>query len=112
MIELGLLSLEDRRLYLDLMEVYKIIYGHVRLSRESIFELVGDAERRHTRGTDCPKNIVLKRCNLEIRRNFFSIRTAKSWNDLPDDLKLCDKMSLFKSNLKSHLIYLRSELDT
>ena len=112
LIELNLLSLEDRRLYLDLMEVYKIIYGHVRISRDKIFELTGDTERRHTRGTDCPKNIVIKRSNLEIRRNFFSNRAAKSWNELPDDLKLCSKMSLFKSNLKSHLINICSVPDT
>ena len=109
--EIGLLSLKDRRIYLDLMEVFKLINGLTRVNRIDIFELTGDAARRHTRNTECPNNIVLKRCNLEIRRNFFSTRAALEWNKLPNDLKLCNRLSMFKTNLKSHLMqnYLEPE---
>ena len=109
--ELGLLTLKDRRVYLDLVEVYKIINGLTRMDRNALFVLTGDAERRHTRNTECPLNIVLKRSNLEIRRNFFSTRAAIEWNSLPVDIKMCTRLSMFKTNLKSHLMtnYLEHE---
>ena len=103
MSELGMLSLENRRIYLDLVEVYKILNGHTKLNRIDLFELSGDTVRRATRGNDCPNNIVIQRCNLDVRQHFFTNRVAKSWNTLPTDLKMSRSLSIFKFNLKSHL---------
>ena len=109
LLEMGLLTLKDRRTYLDLMEVFKIINGLTRVNRSELFELTGDADRRHTRNTECPNNIVIKRSNLEIRKNFFTTRAAQEWNNLPVDLKVCIRLAMFKMNLKSHLLSSYSE---
>ena len=110
LIELKLLSLADRRLYLDLVEVYRIVYGLSTFERRDCFTLVSDMDRRPTRGTDCPLNIVLERSNLEVRRNFFTQRVANSWNGLPTDLKMSIHLKTFKASLKDHLLLSRSEL--
>ena len=102
--EIGMLDLSNRRLYLDLVETFKIIHGITRIDRSDIFELVRDRQRRATRSNDCPLNIIVKRCSLDIRRNFFSNRVADPWNKLPADMKECHSLSMFKTNLKSHLI--------
>ena len=107
--ELDLLTLENRRVYLDLMEVYKMIYGISKINRAEIFELVSDQDRRPTRGSECPNNIIIKRCSLDIRKNFFSTRVVRSWNELPTDLKMCKNMNMFKANLKNHLRSLYSD---
>ena len=106
---LKMLTLENRRKYLDLVETYKIIKRLTRVDSNEIFELVGDNPRRNTRSNDCPVNIVVKRCNLDIRRHFFPLRVAQTWNDLPADMKLCNSISMFKVNLKQYLIDLNSD---
>ena len=98
--ELGILSLENRRNYLDLVECFKVIHGISNVTREGYFELVSDRSRRSTRYSECPLNIVINRCNLDIRKFFFNNRIAPYWNRLPNDLKLTDRLSLFKSRLK------------
>ena len=81
------------------------------MNLNDMFTLVGDNPRRNTRSADCPLNIVVKRCNLDVRRNFFSIRVAQPWNDLPSDLKTCPSISMFKANLKTYLLDLNSDMD-
>ena len=103
LIELNMFDLATRRVYLDLVETYKIIKGITRLNREDIFELISDSQHRPTRSNDCPLNIVIKRSRLDIRRNFFSARVAEQWNSLPTDLKEWNSLNMFKGNLKSHL---------
>ena len=107
--ELEMLDLTTRRQYLDLVETFKIIHGITRLNRSDIFEIVGDNPRRATRSTDCHLNIITGRCSLDIRRNFFSMRMAEPWNALPYDMKTCPSLSMFKSNLKNHLLNLYSD---
>ena len=64
---IGLLTLENRRKYLDLVETFKIVHGHSRVDYREFFTLVGDNPRRNTRSADCPINIIVQRCNLDIR---------------------------------------------
>ena len=37
------------------------------------------------------------RCNSEIRKNFFVVRAAKSWNSLPDKVKGAATVNIFKN---------------
>ena len=101
--ELGLLSLEDRRKYLDLVEVHKIVTGRYSTHHSHWFELVGDSARRPTRATQCPLNIVPQRCNLEIRSGFFSNRVVEPWNNLPSELKMARTTHSFKGQLKQYM---------
>ena len=105
--ELDMLSLSDRRLYLDLVETHKIIHGHTNVDRQGLFELVGDSPRRSTRAADCPLNIITKRSRLDVRANFYTNRVAPRWNDLPFEMKMTSKLNAFKNDLKQHLIVSR-----
>ena len=71
--ELGILTLVDRRQYLDLVEVFKIIKGFNNVCHSDYFTLQGDVDRPTTRGSVFPLNIVHPRSNLEIRRHFFGV---------------------------------------
>ena len=102
--ELKLLKLEDRRFYLDMLEVFKLITNRTNLERKDLFEIISDNPRMGLRSSDCPRNIILRRVNLDIRKNFFTNRIADHWNKLPEDLKMAQSLSAFKLNLKSHLI--------
>ena len=51
-----------------------MVNGLSKLNYREFFELQLDNQRRELRSTDCPKNIVVKRYNLDIRRNFFTAR--------------------------------------
>ena len=46
------------------------------------------------------KEAILKveGARLEIRRNFFSIRAAKEWNGLPEEVKKCTSINGFKDS--------------
>ena len=105
--ELDMLSLSDRRLYLDLVKTHKIIHGHTNVDRHGLFELVGDRPRRSTRAADCPLNIITKRSRLDVRANFYTNRVAPRWNDLPYEMKMSSKLNAFKNDLKQHLIVSR-----
>ena len=41
--------------------------------------------------------LVIERARLETRRNFFSIRAAKKWNELPEAVKNCTSVNSFKN---------------
>ena len=41
--------------------------------------------------------LVVERARLEIRRNFFAIRAAKKWNDLPELVKTSTSINGFKN---------------
>ena len=102
--EINMMSLETRRTYLELVETYKIIRGHTKVNRESLFELVSDNPRRTTRSTDCPINIIIKRCNLDIRLNFYTMRIGNQWNSLPIDIKMSGTLGSFKMQLHKHMM--------
>ena len=70
--ELGLLTLEDRCKYLDLVEVYKVVTETYGTHHSHWFVLVVDSDKRPTRATQCPLNIIPQRCILEIRSGLFS----------------------------------------
>ena len=97
--ELGLRSLRDRRIRLDLIQTFKIVHGFDRVDHSTWFKMVGDNVIRPTRNTAYPKNIIGDRSNTEIRRNFFSNRVVPTWNALPTELKDSRSVGMFKSGL-------------
>ena len=50
------------------------------------------------------KKIVISTARLKISARSFRWRTTQGWNELPDHLRLCDKLSSFKKELKRHII--------
>jgi len=76
--KLGLPSLELRRLQLDLIYCYKIVFGLVKLNCADFFEF---STVSNTRGH--AYKLYKPRCS-KGRINFFSSRVINVWNSLPD----------------------------
>jgi hypothetical protein len=91
---LNLASLKDRRIHRDLIMVFKILKGYVRVDSDEFFQL---SPNRSTRGNDC--KLVVKNCSLEIRRNFFSYRVIKYWNALPNYVVNSSSVEIFKNRV-------------
>ena len=98
--ELGLDTLEERRLNQDMLQTYKICNGKDRIHPDLLFDRVGHNPGRETRFTADPQNILLKRARLEIRKNSFAIRVAENWNSLSNTTKVSLTTKAFKSAIK------------
>ena len=95
--ELNLLSLEQRRENLDLIQTFKIVRKFDDVDPTTWFQLVGDNPARVTRHTSDPMNIVHPTSRLDIRKNFFSNRVVTKWNEIPSEIKMASSISAFKS---------------
>ena len=93
---LGMESLEDRRRRGDLIQCYKTMNGHGDIDPLEWFEFVQDRHDKNTR-THAANNIVPDKCNLNVRKNFYTNRVAKSWNDLPHDVRNAPSTNSFKN---------------
>jgi len=77
---LNLPSLELRRLRIDLIWCYKILFGVVDMPVDDFFEL---SLVKHTRGHSF--KLFKRRSNTCARSSFFSERVVNAWNSLPRD---------------------------
>ena len=87
----GLTTLEERRIRGDVIETFKTLKGFNRVKKEDWFTEISD-NARPTRMTSIVREgqvvkrkavLEVERSRLETRRNFFSIRAAREWNELP-----------------------------
>ena len=46
--------------------------------------------------------LVKQRCNLDIRKNFFSLRIVDTWNKLPAGVAEAPSLQAFKNRLDIH----------
>ena len=44
-------------------------------------------------------NLVPQQGNLELRRNFWSVRVGDKWNTLPDSVKMANTVNDFKKSI-------------
>ena len=100
LVEVGLEKLSERRLRSDMVEVFKIINGFSDVKYSTWFELVGEDPDRITRTRSFPQNIKIKEFRGDIRKNFFTNRVVKIWNNLPLKIKESKSIYAFKSQLK------------
>ena len=101
--QLGLQSLEQRRLITDLILYYNIIPGHSSLTFSDFFSFTHNPS---SRGHSLRISIPLVKTN--IHKHFFSCRAVNCWNSLPDSVvtatsKSSFKRSLSKVNLQSYI---------
>ena len=101
----GLTTLKERRVRGDMIQTFKVLKGFNQVSKENWFQEIPE-NARPTRtnavaegGKVVKKQSVLQveRARLETRRNFFSIRAAQQWNELPEEVKNTTSINGFKN---------------
>ena len=90
---LNLVTLEERRIFLDIILVYRMYHGLVDLDFHRYFSF----NEMRTRGHSLKLNIARSRVNCH-KYHFFN-RIVKIWNSLPAKIVLIDKFKVFKVEL-------------
>ena len=100
----GLTTLRDRRERGDGIEVFKTLRNINNVEESRWFRRLRD-EARPLRSNTAVENgdekrrevLEIENAKLEVRRNFFVVRAAKTWNELPDRIKNQRTLNGFKN---------------
>ncbi|KFP40703.1 hypothetical protein N324_12277, partial [Chlamydotis macqueenii] len=96
--ELGLFSLEKRRLRGDLIAAFQDLKGAYRKAGEKLF-----SRARCDRAGDNGFKIEGDRFRLDIRNKFFTVRVVEHWNRLPREMVDALILETFKAKLDEAL---------
>ena len=105
LMKLDLPNLDFRRKRGRMIEVYKILNGvyDKRVTGGMLME-----NDRITRGNQ--RKLVVQPSRTSTRGNFFTVRAAKDWNSLPDDVTSAGTLDVFKAKLNNTWKKLKDEM--
>jgi hypothetical protein len=94
---LQLPMLSQRRMYFDLLCMYKLLNGLL----QSKFQFALKVNVKGTRGH--VQQLQKLSCSTDCRKFFFGLRVVNHWNALPIDVVNSRTIEVFKSRLRNHL---------
>uniref|UniRef100_A0A803TYM4 Reverse transcriptase domain-containing protein n=1 Tax=Anolis carolinensis TaxID=28377 RepID=A0A803TYM4_ANOCA len=97
--ELGMFSLQKRRLRGDMIAMCKYMKGS---HREEGARLFSAALQTRTRNNGF--KLQERRFHLNIRKNFLTVRAVRQWNSLPRTVVEAPSLEAFKQRLDGHLL--------
>jgi hypothetical protein len=92
--ELKMTTLEERRHQADMLQVYKIITLKNNVDSTCWFKMATGTSVR-TRQAAGLMYVVKPRTRLEVRANFFSLRTCDDWNMILEEVKRAKTIAQF-----------------
>ena len=93
--EVGLTTLEDRRACGDMLLTWRAQSGNLSIG-QSWFTPCEPNEQMETRHSLGVGRLTKPRFNLDIQKNFFTVRAVDPWNSLPSAVKTSPTINKFK----------------
>ena len=98
---LKLPTLAYRRTRGDMIEVYKLLHGKYHSDVSNIIRLHQDSDTREgTRGRSL--KLFIERVCTNVRKESFSLRVTRLWDDLPEVVVTAPSVNSFKNRLDRH----------